>query len=255
MLQYLVSHMSYGVIVLVLVITGSGIPVPEEVVVILAAVASRADQLEPWAAFAACVVGSLGGDCLMYFIGYHFGHGVLRDHPLISRHLTTEREQRIERMISQYGFRVYFLARFLVGIRSPVFLTAGILRVPFRRFLLVDLVSATAVISLFFGLGYYFAENIMSWLKWIRRAEVALSIAVAVGVAALVVYIWRRRKNRWQRVMNRRLARKNRLGNGPPTAAPLSDALPSGGEPQGVLPQSPLNGAAAATTTEPTHSA
>ena len=184
MLQYLISHMSYGVIVFVLVITGSGIPVPEEVVVILAAVASRAGQLEPWAAFAACVIGSMGGDCLMYFIGYRFGHSVLRDHPLISRHLTSEREERIERMIRQYGFRVYFLARFLVGIRSPVFLTAGILRVPFRRFLVVDLISATAVISLFFGLGYYFAENIMSWLKWIRRAEVALSIAVVIGVGA-----------------------------------------------------------------------
>lgn len=227
MLQYLISHMSYGLIVLVLVITGSGIPVPEEVVVILAAVASRADQLEPWAAFASCVLGSLGGDCLMYAIGYHFGHSVLRDHPLISRHLNPEREAKIERMITQYGFRVYFLARFLVGIRSPVFLTAGILRVPFRRFLLVDLVSATAVISLFFGLGYYFAENIMNWLKWIRRVEVALSLAVAIGVAALVIYLWRRRQNRWQRLVLRRKQRRDRNGQtGAASAVPGLDDLP-----------------------------
>lgn len=253
MLQYLISHMSYGVIVLVLVITGSGIPVPEEVVVILAAVASRADQLEPWAAFASCVVGSLGGDCLMYLIGYHFGHSVIRDHPLISRHLNQEREQAIERMINQYGFRVYFLARFLVGIRSPVFLTAGILRIPFRRFMLVDMISATSVISLFFGLGYYFAENIMSWLKWIRRAEVALSLTVAIGVAALVIYVWRRRKNRWQRVMTRRRARRARNGQ-PAAPAAGADNAPTL-EPQAAVPQAPLGGPAtgSAPTGAPTH--
>jgi membrane protein DedA with SNARE-associated domain len=77
-----------------------------------------------------------------------------------------------------------------------MFLTAGILRVPFRRFIMYDALSATVVIGVFFGLSYTFADHISAWWRWIRRAELGLTIGVVVVVLCAVTYYYVRRRRR-----------------------------------------------------------
>lgn len=207
-------RVSYLGLIAVLVFTGTGFPIPEEVPVILAGIASRpgylAEPLNPWLAFLCCVLGSIGGDCVMYAIGYHFGHAVLREHRLFARFLSEEREERIELMIRRHGFKVFFGARFLVGLRSPVFLTAGILRVPFQRFLVVDAIAVTAVVGTFFWLAYAFADQIVGWFKWIRGLELTLSLSVVLACLVLGGLWYRRHRRRVERFEAIRQARAAR---------------------------------------------
>lgn len=135
------------------------------------------------------LVCALVGDCVMYWIGYHFGRGVLRDRRWFSRWVTPEREEHIEEMFHLHGLKVFFVARFLVGLRTPVYLTAGILRLSFKKFVLIDLVCAATVVSSFFGLAYYFGANIS---KWIRRGQLGLTISVVIAVACVAFFLWRR---------------------------------------------------------------
>ncbi len=194
------THVSYLGIIAILVFTGTGFPIPEEVPVMLAGIASHYGQLNPWLALAACLLGAVGGDCVMYAIGYHFGHNVLRDHPWFARFLKPDREAHIERMIHSHGVKVFFVARFLVGLRSPVFLTAGILRVPFRRFIVIDTVCAAIVVSFFFGLSFFFAAYIEELWKLIRNGQVTLTVVLVVAVAAVALLYFRRRWARHERV-------------------------------------------------------
>ena len=115
----------------------------------------------------------------MYVIGYHFGRPVLREHPWFARFVTPEREIQIEQQFRLHGLKVFFVARFLVGLRSPVYLTAGILRVSFRRFFLIDLFCATMVVGTFFLLAFLFGETIVNWAK---RAELGFTIAVVLAL-------------------------------------------------------------------------
>ena len=210
MLEFLSEHVSYFGIIAVLVLTGTGIPIPEELVVGVAGWASANDRLNPYWAFLSCLVGALGGDCLLYWIGYHFGYGVLKEHRLLARFLKPERERRVEQMIDRHGPKVFFFARFLVGLRSPIFLVAGILRTPFRRFIIIDSICATIVISVVFGLSYRYARQIENMLTWIRNGQVLLTVVVVAVIVALIVIYWRRRQRRWERVRLRRLKRTTR---------------------------------------------
>jgi membrane protein DedA with SNARE-associated domain len=187
--------LSYVLITVVLILTGSGLPIPEEVPIIAAGVLSAPPDgpLNPFIAVACCLFGALAGDCVMYWIGYHFGRGVLCEHRWWARCVTPEREARIEEMFGRHGLKVFFVARFLVGLRTPVYLTAGILRVSFKKFMLIDLVCATAVVGSFFGLTYYFGPNIAHWLK---KAEIWGTIAVVIAVACIAVYLWRRYRHK-----------------------------------------------------------
>jgi membrane protein DedA with SNARE-associated domain len=206
------EHASYLGIIAVLILTGAGLPVPEEVPIIAAGVASYYGQMNPWLALASCFVGALLGDCVMYSIGYHFGHNVLRDHPWCARFLKPEREAHLEDMINHHGWKVFLAARFLVGLRSPVYLTAGILRVPFRRFVLVDLFCAALVICTFFGLSYLFAERITGWFHGIRNAEVAITVLTLVAAVSIVLFFYVRHRRRLARIRIRRQLRSLRLG-------------------------------------------
>ena len=189
MASFLLTPSSYVAIVLVLVLTGSGLPIPEEVPIIAAGILSANGTLDPLAAFLCCLCGAIVGDCVMYWIGYHFGRGVLRDHRWWARFVTPQREAQIEVKFRRHGLKVFFLARFLVGLRSPVYLTAGILRVSFKRFFLIDLICATSVVGTFFGLTYLFGQHITNW---IRNAEVLLTVVVVIVVTGIGFCLWRR---------------------------------------------------------------
>ena len=187
-----IEHWSYLGIIVVLVLTGCGLPIPEEVAIIAAGILSAdPDGLNPYLAFGSCMIGALLGDCVMYYIGRRFGRSVLKEHPRWAGFMTPERERRIERMIQQHGFKVFLVARFLVGLRSPVYVTAGILHVPFARYLAMDLVCATLVIGLFFGLSYMYGD----WItNWIRRAELVFTVLVVAGAVVGLLFYWRHRR-------------------------------------------------------------
>lgn len=193
MTDILLEHGSYLLITLVLILTGSGLPVPEEVPIIAAGILSAHGTLDPWLAFACCLFGAIVGDTVMYWIGFHFGRGVLREHPRWARWVSPEREQQIEVMFRRHGLKVFFVARFLVGLRSPVYLTAGIMRVSFRRFFLIDLFCATAVVGTFFSVTYFYGKELT---YWIRQGEVWLTVVVVLGLACLGLYLWRRHRRK-----------------------------------------------------------
>jgi membrane protein DedA with SNARE-associated domain len=183
---------SYLGIVALLVLAGCGLPIPEEVPIVVAGLLSAQGLLDPLLALAACLVGAVLGDCVMYAIGYHFGHNLLKDHPKLTHFVRPDREAKFEEMIRRHGLLVLFVARFMVGIRSPVYLSAGIVRIPFRRFLLMDLLCATAVVGTFFGLTYAFGEHVAALF---RDVEVGLSVVALVAIAVGVTFVlWRRRK-------------------------------------------------------------
>ncbi|MBN1589391.1 MAG: DedA family protein [Pirellulales bacterium] len=189
MMDFLLDHGSYLGIIIFMILTGAGLPLPEEVAIVAAGILSSVGKLDPWLALSACLFGALAGDCVMYWIGHHFGRRVLREHHWWNRFVKPEREAQMEQMLQNHGFKVLFLARFLVGLRSPVYLSSGILRMPFLRFMMIDLFCATTVIGTFFGLSYCYGEAI---LRRIRQVEFSVTTITVLVLAVVAIYLWRR---------------------------------------------------------------
>lgn len=192
---------SYLGIMLFLTLTGLGLPIPEEVPIVAAGVASRAGALHWWYALPACLIGALLGDSLMYAIGRFFGARFLREHRFLSGFLTEEREQKIELLIQQHGIKAFFVARFLVGLRSPFYLTAGILRIKYRWFLFADFICATVVISGFFGLAYAFGDRITGLIQSAERGFTLFVVAASLIALAIAVFLWFRKRR--MRILDR----------------------------------------------------
>jgi membrane protein DedA with SNARE-associated domain len=189
------EHAYIGTVVF-LMLTGCGLPIPEEVGIVFAGVQSAAGNLNPWLAFGCCIFGCLAGDSLNYAIGYFLGYGWIRRHKWFSKWFHVEREKQMEHLIARHGLKVFFAARFLVGVRGPMYLAAGIIKVPFRRFLAVDAVCATVVVALFFTLSYFFGQQVIRWIQTGEGLITVIAILVGLIVGVFLFVRWMRRKRR-----------------------------------------------------------
>ena len=191
--EFILTHGSYLAIIVVLALAGAGLPVPEEIPIITAGVLSSpaAGRLDPWLAFLSCLFGALLGDFVMYWIGRLLGETYMRRHPLFARVMHEEREKQMETLIRNHGIKVFLLARFLVGVRSPIFLAAGVMRMTFRRFAAVDAFCGTIVVGVVFWLSHFFGGRIGLLL---REWELALTVVfLLIGMFGAVYYFaWKR---------------------------------------------------------------
>lgn len=123
-----------------------------------------------WIALPVCLVGILSGDAALYWIGHHWGEHIL-DWRGVRWLLSREREERFKAAYRRHGMKIVFGARHITGVRAAAFLTAGIARVPFGRFLAVDAGAALLGVPLSFGLAYLFADQLEKLLEDIHRIE------------------------------------------------------------------------------------
>ncbi|MEC7696207.1 MAG: DedA family protein [Planctomycetota bacterium] len=186
-------NLRYLGIVLLLGLSGLGLPIPEEVVVVTAGFLSHNGEIFKWQyAYLACLGGALLGDVVVYSIGRYLGHGFFKRYPWFARLMHEEREVKMERVIREHGFKVFFVARFLVGVRVPLYLAAGVVRMSWPRFLLINTFCATTVVSITFWLGYRYGNSVV---ETIRESQNGLTIAILLAVAiGFVFYLLRRRR-------------------------------------------------------------
>ena len=184
MTEQLIEQLGCVGIVLILVLGGLGLPIPEEAPIILAAILSRNGQMSWPVALASCLGGVLLGDFVVYLLGFFYGEKVL-SLPLTRRLLTRPREAQIKGYFHRHGFKILVSGRFVPGFRTAAYLTAGILKLPALKLLVTDLIAASLSTAVMFGLGYLFAHQIQ---KGIREVQQWVTVVVAVGIASWLLY-------------------------------------------------------------------
>jgi membrane protein DedA with SNARE-associated domain len=186
----------YLAVFTVLMICGFGLPIPEDISLVAGGVIAGLGYANVHLMALVAFVGVIAGDVLMFIIGRVWGERVLRVR-WIAYLLTPRRYAQVQAKFSRFGNRVMFVARFLPGLRSPIYLTAGMTgRVSFMRFFLLDSLAALISVPIWVYLGYYGAQNHEWLLKWLGRGKVIVML-VAVTILALVFrYFWRRTARR-----------------------------------------------------------
>ena len=182
MVQTLVGHFAYAGIFAALLLSSLGVPLPEEVTVVSAGLLAHAGAVRWWLALPVCVVGVLSGDIVLYWVGRHWGRRVL-GWGLVRRVLSPEREAALETAYQSRGVIIVFTARHVMGLRAAAFLTAGVARVSFPRFLLADAAAVMLGVPVSFGLAYFFSDQVWRILEDVRRVERWAVLAVIVAVA------------------------------------------------------------------------
>ncbi|ACX82697.1 DedA family protein [Aggregatibacter actinomycetemcomitans] len=187
-MEFLISFFTdygYFAVLFVLIICGFGVPIPEDITLVSGGVISGLGYANVHVMLLVSFFGVLLGDSTMYWLGRIYGVKILRFRP-IRRFLTVERLRLVRNKFDQYGNRVLFIARFLPGLRAPIYMVAGITRrVSFIRFLLLDLFASIISVPIWVYLGDFGASN-LDWLhEQIKKGQSVIYILVAV----LVIFV------------------------------------------------------------------
>ncbi len=168
-----------------------GFVLPGEASVVLGGVLAGQGQVSVcWMALA--VVGAaIAGDSVGYEVGRRFGPAILASRPL-RRH--QGRVSSARDLIRRRGAVAVFLGRFVAFFRAMMPALAGISRMPYRTFLLFNVLGGLAWGVGFTLLGYFTGTAYVQVEHAVGRALAV--VLAAVVIAALAAWHLRRRRAR-----------------------------------------------------------
>lgn len=184
----LIHQFPYFGLFALLVLGVIGFPFPEDAILILCGFLIAHGVVQPVNALLVVSSGMLITDYFLYHVGRKYGRKVVA-HRRFRKIMTARREVRLEKIFRKWGVIVIFLGRHLVGLRSQIFLVAGILRMPRSRFIIADAVSSIVTIAIMVGAGYWGGSTLDLIKKDMEEAKYALLILIAIIAIALL--IWR----------------------------------------------------------------
>jgi len=191
--EQLVINMSYLGVALTLVASGVGVPIAEEMPLIIGGVLCHEGHASIYIMLPVAYASVLAGDIILYSLGRRYGHHVPKL-PLLGRFLTEARLLRAERALFDHAGKTLFCARFVPGLRAAVWFSSGVLKVPSWKFILYDGLAAAISTPLLLGIGYLGAEHLSVIKKWTGGAQIALGAAIVIGFVCFYLY----RRNRKQ---------------------------------------------------------
>lgn len=183
------TQYGYLAVFCVLVACGFGIPIPEDIALVAGGVICGLSQNTPYALDVHYMVlvtlcGVLLGDGIMFSLGRYLGPRVTRI-PGLKHVITPQNYAKIQEKARRHGDKILFVARFLPGLRAPIFIISGIShRVSLVKFLVMDGVAALISVPVWVYLGYFFAYDIDDVIHWIRKGEAF----ILSGVACIVIF-------------------------------------------------------------------
>jgi membrane protein DedA with SNARE-associated domain len=148
---------------------------------LLGAAAASAGLMRPMPVFIASAAGNLTADSLWYTLGYlgktewilHFGRRLGLRESLINH---------LKQNMLEHATKVLFLAKLTVSFVIPSLITAGLLRIPWRRWFPALIAAETLWTGSLILIGYYTTEAL-------KRVEQGVEYAVLVASIAFVVFV------------------------------------------------------------------
>ena len=179
-LDQLIQTIGYlGLFAIIFIETGllAGFFLPGDTLLLTAGVVASSGKLELPLVILVCVLGSVGGDQLGYWIGKTFG-GKVFSRPK-SKLFDPKNVVKASAFFDRYGMITIIVARFIPVIRAFAPTMAGVSGVPYPKFLGLSLLGGVLWGSSLTSLGYFLGN-----LVGAATLEKYLLAIIAVGILA-----------------------------------------------------------------------
>jgi membrane protein DedA with SNARE-associated domain len=178
---------AYGLVFGVLLAAGFGLPLPEDIPLVMGGVLVHRGQADLATMIVVGYLGIIIGDSIMFGLGRRFA-SAQRSPALLTKLVSPSARARVEGLFKKHGEKIVMGARFLPGIRTVTYFTAGSVGMSYLRFLLYDSIAALASAPIFVLLGFQFGANIESILARVAAGERGVIVVLMLVLLAFVVF-------------------------------------------------------------------
>lgn len=177
-----------GIAVLVFIESGVLFPfLPGDSLLITAAVLAPALGIHAWSVVVVAAIAAFAGDQVGYLLGARFGRRLFKPD---ARVLKTEHLDRAEAFFTRYGAVSLVLGRFVPVVRTYVPLAAGIVELPYRRFVPWNAIGGCLWTIIMVVLGV-----LLGGIPFVtKNIDVLMIVVVLISVVPLAVSALRARR-------------------------------------------------------------
>ena len=174
---------AYGpfAVFLLLLLSGVGIPLGEDVIVIPAGVLVGHDRLDLFSTAVSAYLGVVASDLLWFSICRRYGTPLLHQR-WFKRFLHPRRLLEAKHQIERRGTWVIVMSRFMPGSRAPAITMSGMLHLPLWTFAVAECSCALATVPFQLGVGMLIARGV-------GAENTARLIQTLVGTVMLVLLL------------------------------------------------------------------
>jgi membrane protein DedA with SNARE-associated domain len=187
-IQALASQYGYLAVFIGILLENLGVPLPGETITIVGGFLAGSGELNYWLVLGTAAMGAFIGGIGGYFVGNYGGWKTILAVAKIFRIQELQLEE-IKTKFSDNAVRAVFFGRFIPLIRifsSPM---AGVVEMPFNKFLAVNLAGAVTWASVMTTLAFFVGRivSLEQLLEWVSKFAI-LALFIAIGL--ITVPIW-----------------------------------------------------------------
>ena len=187
-IQSLASQYGYLAVFVGILLENLGIPLPGETITIVGGFLAGSGELNYWFVLGSAAMGAFIGGIGGYFVGKYGGWKLILAGAKVFRIQEIQLEE-IKTKFSKNSVKAVFFGRFIPLIRifsSPM---AGVVEMPFAKFLGINLAGAITWASVMTTLAFFVGKvvSLEQLLEWVSKFAI-LALFIAIGF--IVVPIW-----------------------------------------------------------------
>lgn len=169
----------YAALFGVLILSGVGLPIPEEATLIIGGYLAYLEFIDFWSALyvliAGIVAADVGGYLLGRFGGEYIAGAIARWRPLKALH------EKVRALFARHGDKIVVMSRPLFVVRVAVPMYAGHTKMRFVKFLLLDIAAAVPWTLFLVSLSYYLGSG-FDLLTEIKEIKHVFFIVLGLGI-------------------------------------------------------------------------
>lgn len=163
----------------ILIFSGLGLPVPEEITLLVGGYLVYLGFIEFWPTVYILIAGIIIADIFGYFLGRYAGEWI--SSKFLRFRAAALLYEKTEWYFKRHGEKLVLFSRPLIGVRVAVPMLAGHFRMNFVKFLLFDILAAIPWTFLLVSLSYYLGSG-LDLITEIREIKLFIFILVWVLV-------------------------------------------------------------------------
>jgi len=183
------EHWGYLGLFVMLFLGGFGLPIPEDIPLLLSGALIQRQVLGWIPTLVVAYAGVVIADSLVYAIGRYTGTAGNRFTCWLGIS-SSKRLGRVQTWFDRYGTWAVAAARFLPGLRLPMFWYAGASKLSYPRFLIGDGLAAIWSVPAWIAVGYFAGPHIEPLIGKIKNVEHLVAIVIAAMVVVCAVIWW-----------------------------------------------------------------
>jgi membrane protein DedA with SNARE-associated domain len=189
------AHNAHYIAFAALMLAGLSLPISEDLLIIICAViASTVIPENTIKIFIWIFFGCYLSDVLVFWIGRSLSNKLLK-YKWFKKIVPQKKLDWAQIYYQKHGFKTLLLGRFIpFGIRNCLFLTAGMSKMSFTKFLISDGIACILTSTLLFFTTFHLGKNYDVVIHWIKTFHLLVIVLLFALVIAGLFWFYKKRQ-------------------------------------------------------------